>query len=541
MHVYNKPAMRWTLTMFAVCSLVLVAGCGKGSFSKNANATRGNVFRYPITAKPTTLDPAKVQDGDTIDLLHQTFEGLTTWSVENKPVPNLCDSWDVSPDGTTYTFHIKKGVKFHSGREVKAADFKYSWERACEPALQSPTAEQYLGDIVGVKEMVHAGAKELSGVKAVDDYTLEVKIDKPRPYFLGKLTYIVSFVVDKDFAKKGSEIRTVKEMIGTGPFKAESYVEDQLFTQVANPNYHNGEIKLERIERPVVSDPAQRLNRFRSGELDLIRLERQDIKSVQADPDLGPQVQFFDRPSTYYVGFNQGAYAPFKDVRIRRAFAMAINRPRIVKEILGGVNKEANGILPPGVVGQRENAKILPYDPAEAKKLLAEAGYADASKLPTVDLYCRGDQRDVTVVAEAIQSDLKNNLGVKVDVKPMAWAAYLDKNNRNELPMFHMRWAADYLDPENFLSFMLATGAPENHVLYNSPQFDTLCRQADIEQNAEKRMQLYAQAEDIALQEAPWAPIYFQRDAELISPRVQNLRESLFGHLPHTTTTIATK
>jgi oligopeptide transport system substrate-binding protein len=541
MHVYNKPAMRWTASLLIILPLVLVAGCGKGNFSERTNAERGNVFRYPITAKPTTLDPAIVKDGDTIDLLQQTFEGLTTWGTDNRVVGDIAERWDVSDDGTVYTFHLKKGVKFHSGREVTADDFKYSWERAAEPGLKSTTVDAYLGDVVGVKDMLAKKATSLSGVRVIDPYTLEVRIDKARPYFLGKLNYIVSAVVDKDFAKKGKEITTVAEMIGTGPFKASEYAEEQKFTQVAFADYHGGAPKLEKIERPVISDPQQRLNRYRSGELDQIRLERQDVKAIQEDPKMKDHLKFFDRPSTYYVGFNQLKYPPFKDVRVRRAFAMAINRTRIVKDILGGINQEANSIVPPGVDGYRPDAKGLPYDPAAAKKLLAEAGYADGSKLPPLDFFCRSEQRDVTIVAEAIQGDLEKNLGVKVNLKPTAWQAYLDLNDANELPMFHMRWAADYLDPQNFLSNMLAWGAPENHVGYHSPKFDELCAKADVELDRDKRMRMYAEAEDLALQEAPWAPVYFQKDAELINPRVQGLRESLFGHLPHTTVTLGSQ
>ncbi|HET9129307.1 MAG TPA: ABC transporter substrate-binding protein, partial [Terriglobia bacterium] len=208
---------RTTVSMLVLAALMLAGGCSKGNFSQSASQGKENVFRYSIVQRPSTLDPGKVQDGNTIDLLQQVFEGLTTWSEDNKPVPNLCEKWDISPDGTVYTFTLKKGVKFHSGREVKASDFKYSIERACDPKLQSTVAGGYLDDIVGVKEMVAGKADNVPGIQVVDDYTLEIKIDKPRPYFLGKLTYPCSFVVDKDIAKMGQEITTVDMMkSGTG-------------------------------------------------------------------------------------------------------------------------------------------------------------------------------------------------------------------------------------------------------------------------------------------------------------------------------------
>ena len=298
--------MRSLLSLAALTSILLVAGCGKGNFSESATQGNENVFRYSIVQKPSTLDPGKVQDGNTIDLLQQVFEGLTTWSEDNQPVPNLCEKWEISEGGTLYTFTIKKGVKFHSGREVKADDFKYSIERACDPKLLSTVASGYLDDIIGVREMIEGKAQDIPGIRAVDDYTLQIKIDKPRPYFLGKLTYMCSFVVDKDIAKKGVEITTVEAMrSGTGPYIPESYQNEQLFVLKANNDYHGGAPKIDRIERPVLSDSSTRIAKYRAGEVDLIQLERQDIAAVENDDKFKSHLKFYDRPATWYVGFNQ--------------------------------------------------------------------------------------------------------------------------------------------------------------------------------------------------------------------------------------------
>lgn len=525
--------MRWNFTVPLLAALLLVGGCGKGNFSESANKGKENVFRYSIVVKPTSLDPAKVQDGDTIDLIQQVFEGLTAWSEENKPVPNLAESWDISPDGTTYTFHLKKNVKFHSGREVKAEDFKYSIERACDPKLQSATALTYLDDIIGVKDMVAGKASEVSGVKVVDDYTLEIKIDKPRAYFLGKLTYPVCFAVDKDLAKKGEEITTVDAMkSGTGPYIPESYQNEQLFVLAANKSYHGGAPAIDKIERPVIVDAPTRIAKFKSGDIDLTQLERQDIEAVKNDPKLKDELKYYARPAIWYVAFNLKMVPAFASKDVRKAIAMAINKERIVNDLLGGVNQVANGILPPGVDGARPDLKGIPYDPSAAKKLLETAG--QYGKIPAIDMYFRAERPDIRIVVEAVQADLKQKLGITVNAKPLQWSAYLDRHNKKELPFFHMRWGADYLDPQNFLSLMLATDGAENKTYYSNPSFDALCAAADIEQDHDKRMQMYAKAEDIALDDVAWIPIYYQRDAELVSPRIKGMRESLFGHLPHT-------
>lgn len=527
--------MKFTSAIAALLSLVLVAGCGQGGFSKRAQQGKANVFRYPIVTNPTTLDPGVVQDGDTIDLLQQVYEGLVTWSEDNRPIGNLAANWEITDGGRTYIFHLKKGVKFHSGREVTAEDFKWSIERATNPKFNSSTAKTYLNDIVGVLEKLDGKAKEVSGVQVVDPYTLKITIDKARPYFLGKLTYIVSAAVDKSVVPADEEIRSVEQMGGTGPFKGKSYVPEQLIVLEAFKDYHGGAPAIEQIERPVIKDAATRLNKYKAGELDLVMLERQDVLALQQDEEFKSHLKFFDRPAIWYIGLNQLVYPQFKDARVRRAIAMAIDRKQIVEDILSNINKEANGIIPPGVAGHRPDRQALPFDPAQARKLLAEAGYPDGKGLPDFELTFREQRPDIRIVAEAVAGQLQKNLGIKCHLLTMEWRAYLEKHQANKMGFFHMRWAADYLDAENFLSVLLASYGPEMHVGYYNPQYDALCRQADVELDNDKRMQLYAQAEDIVVNDCPFIPIYFQRDAELIRPRVSGLRESLFGHLPHTT------
>jgi oligopeptide transport system substrate-binding protein len=530
--------MRSTLSMLCLVSALILAGCGKGNFSQSAGQGKENVLRYSIVQKPSTLDPAKVQDGNTIDLLQQVFEGLTTWSEDNQPIPNLSEKWDISPDGTVYTFAIKKGVKFHSGRELKAEDFKYSIERACDPKLQSTVAGGYMNDIVGVNDMLAGKATEVSGVRVVDDYTLEIRIDKPRPYFLGKLTYLCSAVVDKDVAKRGVEITTIEMMkAGTGPFVPESYQNEQLFVLAANKEYHGGAPGVEKIERPVLSDSSTRIAKYRAGEVDLIQLERQDIAALEKDEKFKSHLKFYDRPATWYVGFNPELVPVLKDVRVRTAIAMAINRKRIVEVQMGNFNKLASGIVPPGIPGARENILPYDYDPEGARRLLQEAGVD--GKIPSIDMFYRSEQADYRLVVEAVQADLKQNLGITINAKPLQTPAYLDRYNKKQLPTYQMRWGADYLDMQNYISIFFHSKGNENKFNYNNPEVDRLTEAADVELDPQKRTQLYQQAEDIVLKEVAWVPVFYQRDAELVSPRIQGMRESLFGHLPHTKVSMA--
>lgn len=535
------------LGLSALAISLLMSGCGSGGSGESGGGGfsqrgreggGGNVLRYPINTNPTTFDPAVVQDGDTIDLLQNVYESLVTWDEKNEIVPAVAEKWEVQEGGKVYVFTIRKGMKFHNGREVTAEDVKWSIERAATPALKSPTTEAYLSDIVGLSERVAGKAESIKGIEVVDPSTVKITLKQPTPYFLGKLTYLVAAPLPKESVPAEAEITQVSEMVGTGPFKVEGTVRDQETTLVRFDEYWGGPAKLEKIIRPVIKDNTTVLAKYENGEIEIARLQRQDIEGVKANTKLAPDLKFFDRAAIWYVGMNQLAYPPFKDRRVRRAFAMAIDRDRIVQEIMGGSNKVAYSILPPGLPGHRDKANVPAYNPEEAKKLLAEAGFPDGKGLPALEMNFREQFRDIQLVAEAAAGDLKKNLGVEVNLRQMEWRAYLEKFNKKEIPFYHMRWSADFLDPQNFLSHMLATNGPENKMGYSNAEFDKLCAQADVLLDMEKRIPLYQRAEDIALQDAVWVPIYFQNDAELISPKVKGLRKSLFGHLPHTTTTI---
>src|SRR5579862_1167454 len=195
--------MKWYGLVAIAAAAALLVGCGKNKPAAGHVEPKANVLRYAIINTPTEFDPALVQDGDTIDLIQNIFEGLTTWSEDNKVIPNLAKVWDLSKDGRTYTFHLKQGAKFHNGREVTADDVAFSINRSVNPALASQTTDDYLDDIVGYKEAHTGKTPTMSGIKVVDKYTIAITIDKPRPYFLGKLTYPTSWVVAKEALKDG--------------------------------------------------------------------------------------------------------------------------------------------------------------------------------------------------------------------------------------------------------------------------------------------------------------------------------------------------
>ena len=524
-------------TLLAACAVLplLAAGCGHKS-SSSAVAPANNIFRYAIKAAPTTFDPALVQDGDTIDLLQQMFEGLVQWSPDNKIIPCLAEKWEVSPNGLTYTFHLRPNVKFQDGSRVTASDVLYSMRRCLDPKLGSAVALNYLGDIKGAKELNAGTTTELAGVKVVNPQTVAITITKPKAYWIDTLTYPTAYVVSQAEAKPGVALTADDDIkgAGTGAFKLASYVPDSKAALTANAAYWEGAPKLAGIERPVIIDAGTRHDEYVRGDLDMLQFESPgDLDNDAKDPALQDQVKLFKRASTYYIGLNQKAFPAFADVRVRQALAYATDKKKIVQVVFAGKRDTAQDILAEGIPGFDPKFQGLPYDPAKAKALLAAAGHANGVGLPSIPLYYRQGQPELGKTVVLVQQMWSETLGVQVKPQVTEWGAMLDREDKNSLECYHIRWAADYLDQQDFYSVLLRSGGPENHVVYSNPKFDVLCDAADVSQNIPARTALYRQAARIAADEVPMIPLYYQQDVELIKPYVSGLDDGLMGHLPY--------
>ena len=513
---------------------LLAAGCGHKNSA--ANRATGNVFRVPIKTSPTTFDPAMVQDGDTIDLLQQVFEGLVQWSPDNKVVPCLAQKWDISPDGLTYTFHLRPNVKFQDGNLVSASDVVYSMRRALDPKLGSPVALNYLGDIAGAKEVSSGKATALSGVKVLDPQTVAITITKPKAYWIYTLTYPTGYVVSKAEARDGVPMAAedVAKGAGTGPFKVTRYQRDSKVTLAANAAYWDGAPKLAGIERPVVIEANTRHDMYVRGDIDMLQfVSPGDLDNDSQDPVLKSQVRLFPRAATYYIGLNGKAFPAFKDVRVRQALAYATDKQKIVQVVFAGRRDVAEDILAKGIPGFDPVFKGLPYDPAKAKALLAAAGHPNGAGIPPIPLFYRQSEPALQKTVSLVQQMWGDTLGLKVQANVTEWGSLLDRENKNALECYHIRWAADYLDPQDYYSVLLRTGSSENHVVYSSPPFDALCDAADVSQNPAARRALYRKAARIAADEVPMIPLYYQQDVELIKPYVSGIDDGLMGHLPY--------
>jgi len=454
----------------------------------------------------------------------QIFSGLVRLDHELNIVSDIAESREKSPDGKTYTFHLRQGVKFHSGRGVKAADFKYSWERACDPATGSGTAATYLGDIVGAKDMLAGKAEEISGVEVLDDYTLRVTIDAAKAYFLNKLAYPTAFVVDRDNVESGEG--WWREPNGTGPFKLKEWKEEQWLILERSQIYYGEPAKLEQVVYLLSGVP---MTLYETGQIDVVSVYLAYIDRVRDETGpFYPELAVTPELSLYYIGFNT-AQPPFDDVNVRRAFCHAVDKERIAKVILRDMINEADGILPPGMPGYNEALEGLDYDVEKAIELIAASRYGDVSNLPPITLTVEGYGNSIPSYLGAIIQEWQQNLGVEVSVRQLEPGNFLYNPKQEKDEMFELGWVADYPDPHNFLDILFYTGSENNIFEYSNPSLDASLDQAAIEQDGSLRLAMYQQAEQLVVDEAPCLPLFHGANYILVKPDVKDYELSPLG------------
>jgi oligopeptide transport system substrate-binding protein len=508
---------------FALLSLLLSALLLSPSIACLPFSSQGDLTLWDIG--PMTLDPAISADVTSHTYVVQIFSGLVRLDHELSIEPDIAESWEKSPDGKTYTFYLRQGVKFHSGREVKAVDFKYSWERACDPDTGSGTAATYLGDIVGAKDMLAGEAEEISGVEVIGDYTLRVTIDAPKAYFLDKLAYPTAFVVDRANVESGKN--WWREPNGTGPFKLKEWEEGQWLILERNQVYYGEPAKLEQVVFRFLAFPPMAL--YEIGWIDVTPVSISYIDQVNDETNpLHQQLAVTPELSLYYIGFNT-AQPPFDDVNIRRAFCLAVNKERITKVILRDMLNDADGILPPGMPGYNEALKGLEYDVERAKELIAASKYGDVSNLPPITLTVEGYGNNIPSYLGAIIQEWQQNLGVEISVRQLETENFLYNLKQEKDEMFIMGWVADYPDPHNFLDILFYTGSENNIFEYSNSSLNALLDQAAIEQDGTDRLAMYQQAEQVVVDDAPCFPLWHGTNYILVKPYVKGYELNPLG------------
>ena len=525
--------------LFALATLIPLFGCNTTGRSGASQSDAPDTLRIRAATEPRSLDPAIVVDIDTFELLQNCCEGLVRINADNQPEPALAEKWDVSPDGMTYTFHLRKGVVFHNGRPVTAADVKYSWERALSPQTKSPTAINYLDGVIGIKNLSKDKPAVLPGVKVVDDSTLTVTLDHPRAYFPGMIAYPTNSVLCKAEVEANGGVVDTKNLakVGTGPFIFDAYAPGQSVTFKANPNYWGGPPKLKELVYSIIKNEQTAYDNFRTNKLDVNTPSVQEYTQDRQNAPMAAQYHLTPIASVAYLVMQRVNQPAFAKPDVRKAFALAIDRDSIIRVAYEGVGHRADGFTPPQLLAGQSSPPAIPYDPAQAKQLLEKAGYPGGKGFPSLTLtYVQGVAVNAKT-AEIVRNNLKDNLGVTVNLQEREAGQFYQDEAAERMSFYLIGWIADYPDAQDFLSTLLTTGASQNHSKYSNPQFDLLCRHADVESDPAKRAPLYAYADKILMQDVGLLPVAFAQRISQARPNVQNWRMNVCSRLPDTLTT----
>ncbi len=496
----------------------LPRGCSSGQASEQV------LNLYSID--PLTLDPAVSGEATSHGYIRQLFSGLVRLDAELEPAPDIAWRWEVSDDGRTYTFHLRVNVFFHDGRRVKAGDIKYSWERALNPDTGSQTAAIYLGDIVGASEVLAGYSEEISGLKVIGDYTLEVTIDEPKSYFLSKLTYVTTFVVDRDNVAEGDKWWRLPN--GTGPFKLRQWDENSLLVLERNEFYYDDLVDVDLVVFHLWA--GMPMNMYETGQIDVTGVSFAYIDKVSDKAgDFYQDLVVIPELSFYYIGFNYSK-PPFDDAIIRRAFSQAVNKDKLASLVFKDMMQPADGILPPGMPGFNENLLGLDFDINEAKELIAASSYGDVSNLPPITITTSGWGGQISQELEAIIYEWRLNLGVEVEVRQLEPEVFLYNLLEEKDEMYYMGWIADYPHPQNFLEVLFSSGSEYNYGEYANPEVDALLRMAGIEQDSTLSLELYQQIEQKLVSDAACIPLWFGQNYALIKPYVKGYELNPLGY-----------
>ena len=483
-------------------------------------APRGENELRIARSEPITLDPALVGDANSASYIVEVFGGLVTLDQDLNIAPDLAEALPevtANDDGTvTYRFVLRRDALFHNSRRVTAQDVKGSIERHASPDTFSPTAQDYLGDIVGVHDYIRGRVEAIEGITVVDDRTIDITIDAPKEFFLAKLTYPTAFVVDLQQIDADPQ-NWARNPNGTGPFQVQRWDQGAEMVLIPFDRYHLGPATIGDV---LIRFAGGGVTQFENEEVDIAVVGVNDIERVR-DPSDPLNQSFVTRSelSVSYIGFNVNQ-PPFDDPLVRRAFAMAIDKVTLREVVLMGIAPIAEGILPPGILAYDENFLGLPFDPEQAQELLADSSYA--GRLPTVRLTVSGVGATPGVVIEAIQRMWLDNLGVEVEIQQVENATFFSELDRNLYQAFNIGWIADYPDPENFLDLLFHSSSLQNNTGYANPEVDAVLEAARVEQDFDERVRLYQEAEELIVGDAAWIPLFFGQANELVKPYVQN-------------------
>jgi len=468
-----------------------------------------------LMGEPATLDPAAAGDAGSAAVIAQLFEGLTAIDPTRTPRPALAERWELRDGGRTVAFTLRDGLQFSDGSPLSADDVRRSWLRVIDPRAPSPLAS-LLYDVEGAREYAAGrGDADAVGIRASGS-TLEVRLTRPAGDFPAIAASPTLAVVPPSVGRDAAALRPGPAFVGSGGYLLAGAATDGL-TLKANPHYWAGPPAIAEVA--LVSDIGGRsqVDVFAAGDLDWAPIAEYDASWIAYDPELGPSLRRWAELSVTYYGF-ETRRPPFDDARVRRAFAAAVDWTRIVELADGNEVPAATSMVPPGIPGRSDERFLPAFDPAAARRLLAEAGYPDPAAFPAVTLVTAGAGYDRAILAQ-----LRENLGVDVRLETLDFPTLFTRLGSADSPdLWALSWIADFPSPNDFLGILLGTGQPNNYGGWSSAAFDDAIAAAVGTADTAAARAGYDAAERILAAEVPVVPVSYGASAALA-------REGLLG------------
>lgn len=455
------------------------------------------------------LDPIRATDGETFKVTENIYDTLVGYAEQStEVVPSLAEKWEISPDGLTYTFTLRQGVKFHDGTDFNAEAVVWNFERWMDKnhPFHNQDGYYYYNDMFGgyKGDPNHV----IKSVEAVDAHTVKFTLNYPLAPFIQNLGMSPFAIASPAAVQAAGADGYMEKPVGTGPFKFVEWKRNDTITLEKNPDYWNpGYPKVDKLVFKVIPENTARLTALINGEIDLMDgLNPDDAETVKSNSDL----QLILRPSMNvgYIGFNVEK-PPFDNQKVREAIAHAINKPAIIEAFFAGLGEPAVNPMPPTLWGHNDDIKDREYNLEKAKQLLAEAGFPNGFK---TDFWAMPVPRpympDGVKIAEAIQQDL-NKIGIETEIVTMEWTTYLEKTRLGEQTMFMLGWTGDNGDPDNFLATLLDKNNIDsnNNTRWANDEASQLMMQAKSASTQAEREQLYKQVQEIIFREVPMVPL----------------------------------
>ncbi|WP_330986052.1 MULTISPECIES: ABC transporter substrate-binding protein [Enterobacterales] len=482
--------------------------------------------------EPATLDPHRVESDVEGNIIRDIFEGLVSVNQDGSIAPRLADKWE-QKDNTVWTFHLRPGITWSDGTAITAQDVVWSWQRLVDPKTLSPYAS-YPGSmhIVNAEEIAEGKkSPDTLGVKALDDNTLQVTLTQPNAVFLSMLDHYVMVPIDPVLVKRfGEKWIQPEHIVTSGAYKLSQWVVNERIVAERNPKYWDNEhTVINKVTYLPINSEASDVNRYKAGEIDIVYTLPIN-QFAQLKKTLGSEVNVSPQLATGYYQFNT-TKAPFNDARVRLALNMGLDKDIIAGKVLGQGQRPAWLVSQPEIGGVKLNEPEYASWPrekrlAEAKKLLAEAGFGENHPLSFNLLY--NTSESLKRVAIAASSMWKKNLGVEAKLQNQEWKTMLDTMHTGNFDVVRYSWIADYDDASSFLN-NFRTGDSQNTAKYSNKDFDNALLEASKATDVAKRGEYYQKAEDILAKDVPTIPVYHYVRTHLVKPWVGGFTPDKLG------------